>query len=240
MLIIIFYTFLKKRNNQSWLYANLKTSKFQKANVHTFLMGLLLLLMLIIPMVSNAQYLQLNYKITRNGNEIGWLRLEKSTVGNKSDLLLVSEVKTKVVFPITVCAKESASFEGGKLIHSSQNRKTNGSTNLDKQTKLIANEYEVSENGEKERLSFPTINENLLWLYFQEPIDFKTVYCENQQCFVKVIKTSDGGYKVKFPNGSINCFYYKEGVCTKIKIVHTFYSAEIILNPLINCYASNK
>ncbi len=240
MMLFIIYTFFKKYSNHSWLKTNLKTNKFLKVNVHSFFMGFLILLMLIMPMLSNAQYVQLNYKIIRNGDMIGWLRLEKSTIGNKSDLLLVSEIKTKIVFPITVSAKESATFEKGKLIYSSQIRKTNGTTNLDKQTKLIANEYEVLENGEKGKLSFITINTNLLCLYFQEPIDSKMVYCENQKCFVKVTRTSDGGYKVKFPNGSINCFYYKEGLCTKIKIMHTFYSAEIILNPLINSYASNK
>lgn len=191
-------------------------------------------------MLSNAQFLQLNYKILRNGETIGWLRLEKTTTVNKSDLLLVSEIKTKIVFPITVFAKECSTFENGKLIYSSQNRKTNGTINLNKQIRLIDNEYEVVENGTKGKLSFLTINTNLLCLYFQEPIDSKTVYCENQKRFVKITKSNDGGYEVKFPNGNSNCYYYKEGVCTKIKIVHTFYSAEIILNPLINSYASSK
>ena len=240
MLLFILYTFLKKYSNHNWLKTNFKTSKFQKANFHSFLMGFLILVMSIIPMLSNAQYLQLNYKIMRNGDSIGWLRLEKTTTGNKKDLLLVSEIKTKIVFPITVFAKESSTFEGGKLIYSSQIRKTNGNVNLDKQAKLIGNEYEVLENGEKGKLSFGIISSNLLCLYFQEPIDSQTLYCENQQCFVKVKRTNDGGYKVKFPNGSTNCYYYKEGVCTRIKIMHTFYSAEIIFNPLIDSYASNK
>lgn len=240
MILFILYTFLKKYSNHSWLKTNLITSKFKKVNIHSFLIGIPMLIIVIMPMVSNAQYLQFNYKVIRNGDTIGWLRIEKTTAGNKSDLFLVSEIKTKVVFPIAIFVKESSTFEKGKLIYSSQIRKTNGSTNLDKQTRLVGNEYEVSENGEKEKLSFITINTNLLCLYFQEPKDSKTVYCENQQCFVKVARTSDGGYKVKFPNGNTNCYYYKEGVCAKIKIMHTFYSAEIILNPLINSYASNK
>jgi hypothetical protein len=42
------------------------------------------------PILSNAQNVQLNYKIVRNGEEIGWLRLDKNTIGNKSVLLLVT------------------------------------------------------------------------------------------------------------------------------------------------------
>lgn len=196
--------------------------------------------MVLMPMLSNAQNLQLNYKITRNGEGIGLLRLDKTTIGDKSVLVLVSEIKTKIVFPISIFVKESSTFEQGKLVCSSQIRKTNGSVKCDKQTKVVGNEYEVTENGKKKKTSFFVIDTNLLSLYFQEPIDSKWVYCDNQQCFVKVVKTDDGGYKVQFPNGNVNCFYYKDGVCTKIKIVHSFYSAEIILDPLNKSYASNR
>jgi hypothetical protein len=164
-------------------------------------------------------------------NDIGWLRIEKNSTGNKSELLLVSEIKTKVILPITLFTRESSTFENGKLIYSSQFRKTNGTTKLDKQTKLVEDKYEVLENGEKVKLAFPTVYTNLLSLYFQEPITSNSVYCDRQQCFVKITKTEDGGYKMKFPNGNSNCFYYKEGICTKIKIDHSFYSAEIILKP---------
>jgi hypothetical protein len=240
MILIIIYTFLIKYSNQGWKETLLKTNKIFKVSILSFLVSLLIILMLFMPMLSNAQNLQLNYKILRNGYEIGWLRLEKTTSGDKSDLFLVSEIKTKVVFPITFFTNESSTFEGGKLIYSSQIRKTNGSINLDKQTRLVANEYEVLENDKKEKLSFPVIGINLLGLYFQEPIHIKMVYCDNQKCFVKVAKTTDGGYKVLFPNGNTNSYYYKEGVCTKIKITHTLYAVEIILNPLINSYAINK
>ena len=240
MILFIIYTFLKKYSNPGWIQTTLKINKIFKGTILNLLLSFILVLILLMPMLSNAQYLQLNYKIIRNGEEIGWLRLEKTTRGNKSDLLLVSEIKTKVVFPITIFAKESSTFERGKLLYSSQVRKTNGTLNLDKQTRLVVNEYEVLENDEKQKLSFSSIGENLLCMYFDEPINSKSVYCDNQKCFVKVNKTSDGGYKVTFPNGNTNCYYYKEGLCVKVKITHTFYSVEIILDPLFNSYANNK
>lgn len=240
MVLFIIYTFLKKYSGQGWMKTNLKTSKFFKATILSFLVSLIIVLMLFMPMLSNAQHTQLNYKIIRNGDEIGWLRLEKTTRGNTSDLLLVSEIKTKVVFPIAVYAKESSTFEKGKLIYSSQTRKTNSTLNFEKQTRLMANEYEVLENGKKERLTFLSIGTNLQSLYFDEPINSKSVYCDNHKCFVKVKKTTDGGYEVKFPNGNANCYYYKEGLCVKVKIIHAFYSVEIIFDPLFNSYANNK
>lgn len=237
MILFIIYTFLKKYGNQGWIQANLKISRFFKANIYGFLVSLFMVFM---PMLSNAQNLQLHYKIVRNGQEIGWLRLDRKTVGNTSVLLLVSEIKTKIVFPITFFSKESSTFENGKLLCSSQFRKTNGTVKTERKTRLMGNEYEVTVNGKTKNVSFPTISENLLSLYFKEPMDSKWVYCDNQQCFVNVARTDDGGYKVQFPNGNVNCFYYEGGVCTKIKIAHGFYSAEIILDSLNKSYASNR
>ena len=129
------------------------------------------------------------------------------------------------------CTLLVGNLENGKLVYSSQFRKTNGSTKLDKQTRLVAEKYEVLKNGETENLPISFISTNLLSLYFQEPVGINLVYCDNHESFAKIIKTDDGGYKVKFPDGNSNCFYYSGGVCSKIKISHTFYSAEIILKP---------
>lgn len=229
MILFIIYTLLKKYFSQSGKKIYLKVGKFFNACIYRLLIYLLIRFIAFIPIMSIAQNLQLNYKIMQGGNDIGWLRLEKNSTENKSELSLVSEIKTKVILPITMLVKESSTFENGKLIYSSQFRKTNGTVKLDKQTKLVADKYEVLENGEKVKLAFPTIGTNLLSLYFQEPITSNAVYCDKQQCFVKPTKMADGGYKIKFPNGNSNSFYYKEDICIKVKIDHGFYCAEIIL-----------
>jgi hypothetical protein len=239
MILFIICTLLKKYFGQSAKKAHLNISKFLNTGTHKLFIYLLIRLIAFIPILAIAQNSQLNYKIVRNGNDIGWLRLEKSSIGNKSELLLVSEIKTKAIFPIAMSAKESSTFENGKLIYSSQFRKTNGEIKLDKQTRLINDKYEVSENGEKVKLPFPIISTNMLSLYFQEPTTSKPVYCDKQQYFLKITKTDDGGYKMKFPNGNSNCFYYKGGICTRIKIDFMIYSAEIIITPKNSSYANN-
>ena len=231
MIPLLIYIFLKKYGKQNLLENHLRTQKLLRSFFYVFLVSLLVMVILLIPASSRSQNLQRNYKITKGGDEIGWLRLEKKMEGNISSLLMVSEIKTRMIFRINVSAKESSVFENGQMIYSSQFRKTNGDTKVDKETRLADDKYEVSENGEKQDLDFHFIGVNLLSLYFQEPVDISFVYCDNHQCFVKIGKTDDGGYKVKFPDGNSNIFYYSGGICTKICVNHTFYSAEIILNP---------
>lgn len=230
MITFLIFTLLRKHIAQAWLKVGLLINQFLKTRFHILCTGFFLGVALIAPMMISAQNSQTHYKVLFNGEDVGWLRLERNNIGSKLNLSLISEIKMKVVFPIVVSTKELSTFENGKMIFSSQLRKTNGTTKVDKQTKLVGNAYQVFEDGETEKLSFPFINTNLLSLYFQEPTTLKTVYCDKRQGFVKITKTKDGGYQMKFSNGNSNCFYYKEGVCTKVKIEHLFYSAEIVFD----------
>jgi len=226
MLLFIICTLIKKYSNKNWIKKIFRKGEFVKISIQRIFISFLFLSSLL----SMGQNSKLNYKVVRNGNNIGWLRLEKNTDGNKSDLQLISEVKTKIVFPIKISSKESSTFENGKLIHSSQLRKTNGNIKLNKQTNFVKNVYEVSENGEKEKLPIPYIESNLLTLFFQEPTNLKPVYSDKMQRFIRIAKTDDGGYRMVFDKGSSNCYYYKDGVCIKVKIEHSFYTAEIVMN----------
>ncbi|MEW5675055.1 DUF6134 family protein [Flavobacterium enshiense] len=183
------------------------------------------------PLMVFSQASLYNYKIVYKGDNIGWMKLEKSTEGHKSDLSLLSEIKTRLVVPVNIYLKEQSTFENGKLIFSSQLRKTNGKVKTDKQTKLVNNKYEMVENGIRNTLSHPAINTNLLSLFFEEPVAANLVYSEKQQRFLRIVKTNDGGYQLKFPNGNKNCFYYSKGICTKIKVEHNLYAVEVILTP---------
>lgn len=228
MLTFLFILFLKRHYPEHWLRIEsfiVKTFKNRKS-----IFGFVFLPLLFILSVQNvsAQKHQLNYKVIFRGDDIGWMRLEKNVNGSKSNLSLTSEIKTRIIFSIDVFTKELSTFENGKLIYSSLFRKNNGSVKVDKQTKLIGDLYEISEEGEKHRFKFPLIDSNLLSLYFEEPVTLKKVYWDKKNCFLDVTKTEDGGYLMKFSNGNCNRFYYKNGVCTKVKIEHMFYSAEIV------------
>lgn len=159
------------------------------------------------------------------------MKLEKNVDGHKSDMSLVSEIKTRVVVPVRIHVEELSTFENGKLVFSSQLRKTNGKVKTDSQTKLIDNKYEMTENGVRNRFPLPAINANLLSLFFEEPVAKDLVFVEKQQRFLRIVKTDDGGYQLKFPNGNKNCFYYSRGICTKIKVQHNLYAVEVIFTP---------
>lgn len=231
MLFLICYTvlrFFSKGKNQS----QLKISGFLNgfaAKLHANLFSRFILILM--PLMVYPQASLYNYKIMYKGDNIGWMKLEKNVDGHKSDMSLVSEIKTRVVVPVRIHVEELSTFENGKLVFSSQLRKTNGKVKTDSQTKLIDNKYEMTENGVRNRFPLPAINANLLSLFFEEPVAKDLVFVEKQQRFLRIVKTDDGGYQLKFPNGNKNCFYYSRGICTKIKVQHNLYAVEVIFTP---------
>ncbi|MBX2934412.1 MAG: hypothetical protein KF825_09210 [Ferruginibacter sp.] len=224
MIAYLNYKMFKRNQLCNWGVAYIKLWKCLVA----LLRFIFIMLLLLLPVLIKSQNSKFNYTIVQSGDNIGWLRLEKNKVANSTFLLLVSEIKTRFIFLVAVASKETSVFENTVLIHSTQYRKTNGTVKVNKHTNRIGDKYEVVENGEKQVLSIPVITTNLLSLYFTEPIGINTVYCDNYGCFSKISKTADGGFKVVFPDNNSNTFYYKNGICIKVKISHTFYSAEII------------
>lgn len=228
MITFLIYIFLKKYGKQNRAATGIQVRKFLRTRKHLIFVSLIIILLLV-PFSSRSQNSMFNYKIVEGGDNIGWLRLEKNITDSRTNLSLVSELSTRFIILIEVSAKETSIFENGQLLYSSQYRKTNGTVKVNKQTSRVADKYVVNNNGEKQYLSIPIVVTNLLSLYFQEPVNTGTVYCDKYESFVKIKKTDNGGYKVEFPDGNSNTFYYSRGICTKVKISHTFYTAEIIL-----------
>jgi hypothetical protein len=230
MITFLIYTFFKKNRNQKWTETVLQKRKYLIVSFEFIFIVLLVIQLALIPVLSRGQTMRLNYKITKGGDEIGWLRLEKNITGSTTRLLLVSEIKTRFIFLITALAKDSSAFINRKMIYSSQFRQTNGSTKLNNQTRLVGDKYVVHEDGAQENLSIPFISINLLGLYFQEPVGINMVYCDINKSFAPIVRTSDGGYKVKRPDGNSNTFYYSRGTCMKVIICQSFYTVTVILN----------
>jgi hypothetical protein len=183
------------------------------------------------PVALISQSTQLHYTIAKGGDEIGWLTLEKQVRANQTTLLLISEIKTRMVLQVIIGVMDKATFENGKLVASNLVRKTNNQTKLNKHTRLLGQKYEVQQKGKKQLLAFPFIGANLLTMYFQEPVGLQSIYSDLHERFIHLKKLKDGCYEVKFPDGNSNCFYYAGGRCIRVTINHTFYTAEVLLKP---------
>jgi hypothetical protein len=179
--------------------------------------------------VSDAQDKMLSYNIKRNGDVVGAIQVAQIVSGSRTTLKLESEVKTKFIFTFTARAKEETIYDNGVMTWSSIYRKMNGNVKADKKTKANGNSYVVYKGSKTETMENYPIRYNMLSVYVLEPVGISRVYSDNFQQYVDIQKLAAHHYKIKFPDGNWNEYFYTNGVCSKISIHHSMYSATIEL-----------
>ena len=192
--------------------------------------NLTLLIVLLGTMTSiNAQEKKLEYNIKRNGDVVGNIHFIQGIVGKRTMLTMESEVNTRFIFNFKANAKEEVIYDNGIMIWSSIFRKLNGNVKADKKTKANGNTYTIYKGNKTETLNNYPIRYNMLSVYISEPVNITTVYSDNFQQHIDIQKIADHHYKIKFPDGNYNEYFYTNGVCSKIEIHHSLYSATIEL-----------
>ena len=185
--------------------------------------------LLLIASQLHPQERKLTYNVVRNGKVIGTLDFVESISNNSIHFMLNSEVKTRFVFTFTVKAREESIYKGGIMIYSSVYRNFNGKVKIDKQTRLDGNVYQVSNKGEKTEMKIDPIHYNFHGLYFFEPKQLSLVYSDNFGKYMLITKMPDNKYKVNLPDGNYNYYYYKDGLCQRVEMYNSLYTAQLVL-----------
>jgi hypothetical protein len=225
MIPTIIYLLMKRYKRNHPDKAEVMQSFINKCSRCSFL----ILIFLITATGTFSQEKKLSYAVKRNGSEVGTVQFTQNTSGNRTTLKMESEVKTRFIFLFTAKAKEETIYDSGIMTWSSIYRKMNGNIKADKKIKAIGNSYTVYNDDKTEKLNNYPIRYNMLSLYTNEPVSFSTVFSDNFQQLLTIQTINPHHYKIKFPDGNSNEYFYTNGMCTKVKISHTLYSATIEL-----------
>lgn len=187
----------------------------------------LIIVCLAISVFSRSQVKKLEYQIKRNGDVVGNIQFSQLTTGSRTTMKLESEVKTRFIFLFTAKADEEAVFDNGIMTWSSIYRKLNSNVKADKKTKAKGNSYTIFKGSKTETLNNYPILYNMLSIYTVEPANISKVYSDNFQQFLDIQKINAQHYKIKFPDGNYNEYYYDGGICSRVEVHHSLYNASI-------------
>jgi hypothetical protein len=189
----------------------------------------ILVLLFAISQVAFSQDTKLNYVIKRKGSQVGTMSFTQQSTGNKIFFKVDSEVKTRMIFLFTAKGREESVFENGILISSWIFRKMNGREKANKKLQRIGNDYVITKGTSRETSELGPIHYNMLRMYSYEPSGISKVYSDNFQQFLDIETLGRHHYKVSFPDGNYNEYFYKNGICTRVEIHHSLYSATMEL-----------
>ena len=170
----------------------------------------------------------LTYNVVRNDNVIGTIKIFKNSKDNATIYLLESNITAKFILKFNISGKEKSVFKNGILVYSSVFRKLNNKVKVDHNITYKKGQYKLQTFNKVKPLNLDSIKQNLITLYFEEPIGLNTIFCDNLKQNVKVEKIAHGVYKVEFENGKHNTFYYKKGRCVKIKASSNLFNVTLI------------
>ena len=213
-------------------FRSLNVEKFEKIRFHLLEIGrpvFLIILCIVIAACGLSQEKKLEYQIKRNGDVVGNVRFTQNLSGNRVTLKMESEVKTRFIFTFTAKAQEESIYDNGILTWSSIYRKMNGNVKANKKMKAAGNAYTIYSDNKSETVSQYPIYYNMLCMYTIEPVAISKVYSDNFQQFLEIKTVKEHHYKIEFPDGNYNEYFYEKGVCSNIKIHHSLYSATIEL-----------
>jgi hypothetical protein len=170
------------------------------------------------------------YTIKHNGSKIGSMCLQEIKDSNKLSLKLRSDVSTSFIFSFKVSVIEDAIYENGILLYSFINQKINGSEKVNNKIRLAGFNYSVTTNGRKGKPEELPITYNMICLYTREPENVTHIFSDRYRQYLPITKIDMHQYKIAFPGGDNNEYYYQNGICRKVKVTAAFYSAVMELN----------
>jgi hypothetical protein len=187
--------------------------------------------LLLVTVAGFAQEQKLSYTVQHNGKQVGSLNFRRVKAGTRTTYNIQSEVNVKMLLAISVKAQEQSVYENEVLQSSSVLRHVNGRQKANKQIRNNGRGLTVSEDGQNHELKNYLVKYNSHCLYSTEPVHFTNVFADNYQRFVPIVKVTDHQYRVTFPDGNSNDYFYENGICRRIKVKSRFFDAEFVLTP---------
>ena len=191
---------------------------------------LMMVAALVMALITGAQEKTLSYTVSKNGKKIGDMYVKEIRNGSTIYLKLQSDIKTSFILTISAKGIEEAKYDSGILTYSSVYQNVNGTEKINKQISYVNNAYIIHNKGKEERLDNVKIYYNLVCIYNHEPSRTCLIFSDKYQKFLQAEKIEDHHYRINFPDDSSNDYWFENGVCQKIKSVHTFYTAIMELN----------
>ena len=171
---------------------------------------------LILVMITKGQEKNLSYTIKRNGSKIGIMQVKEIKEGKTISLRLQSDVKTSFIFTFSAKGIEEARYDNGILVYSSVYQRLNGSEKVNKQIRFANDSYIINNKGREERLYNVKIYYNLVCIYNHEPNTTSLIFSDKHQKFLPIQKIEDHHYRIRFPDGSANEYWFENGTCKRI------------------------
>jgi len=177
-----------------------------------------------LAITAKSQEMKLNYIVKKGDSEVGQMNVREIVSGSKISLRLDLDVKIKLLFSFTAKGVEEAVYDKGVLTYSYFYQKLNGTEKVNKYLQYINKIYVVNNKGSQEKLSTGPIYYNMVCLYTHEPRSNTRIFSDKYQKHLVIQKLAEHHYKIEFPDGNYNEYFYENGICRKVEVNNSLFT----------------
>lgn len=224
MLIAMFILLMRTLNRRYSVLSRLKSV----TRIHFKTRIVLMTLLFLFIKSSNAQDKILSFEVWKNRSHIGNISMTEKINSDSVVYDLSSTITAKAIIKMKITGIEKSVYKNGILVYSSISRELNSNLRVNKKLLLNDGKYDLINKGRISTLPINKITDNLVTLYFNEPVNLSQVYCDNHQSMAGIVPLESGKYRVTFPDGSYNIFYYQDGKCKKVDAFNSLYKVQLI------------
>lgn len=221
------FTFLLHRKPWMVLPSTRKAGPSFPSSTRRSLMAVLFL----VSMGEDArlQEQQLQYAIHRQGEKVGVLTYQQKTEGSQTTYAIQSDVKVSMLLTFRVQAWEQSVYRNNVLQSSSLVRKVNGRERTNKQIVNTGNKITITSKNNTTLEKNYVIHYSTHCLYATEPLRYTSVFSDNYQQFLHIEKLGPQHYRIQFPDGGSNEYFYQGGLCRRVKLRSRLFDADFVL-----------
>lgn len=158
------------------------------------------------------------FDIIHKDNVIGSLKASKTIKESKVHYQSVTTINTRVIKEIDVNYLYNVTYENNKLKRANVLIDVNDKPYADILTNWEIDYYQVSKNDKNELVVEEDIKYATILLYFDEPINIKRCYSEQDGSFNTIIPLGNHSYKKINAKNNENIYHYKNGFLEKAEI----------------------
>ena len=170
------------------------------------------------------------FRIVKNDKVIGTINMVMKVNGDSITYDSESQINVKLLLKFEITGKEKSVFENGVLVYSSIYRKLNNKVKSNHIIERRGDYYNLNDNNKTKVLEINGIEQNLISLYFKEPKNISSIFCDNQKEMIPIKNLGQGKYKVEISKGKYNIFHYVNGKCVEVEAVSPMF--DVILKPV--------
>lgn len=176
----------------------------------------------------------LNYSIIKDDKTIGNIRVERSFKDGITEYFFESRAKVKILYSIEIYDKMGVTFKQNILQQASLYHTMNGKLKVNNTATWNGSFYDLSDKEGANGFLKQSVFCSTASLYFNEPVNVKSVFSEKFQKMVPVQKIDSKRYRINLPNGNITTYTYNSGICTLVEAETDFANLKFVLNTNLN------